>query len=140
MALSRPPGRSAIPPLRTRLSGYPSHIAVDAPSGSRPPTPTRSRTTRRAASERSDSCRRPSSRTTRCASCSQEYRRVVSEPLRIVIGEDDVLLREGVARLLDDAGMDVVARAGDADDFLRKTLAHRPDVAVVDVQMPPRHE
>jgi DNA-binding NarL/FixJ family response regulator len=64
----------------------------------------------------------------------------VSEPLRIVIGEDDVLLREGVARLLDDAGMDVVARAGDADDFLRKTLAHRPDVAVVDVQMPPRHE
>jgi DNA-binding NarL/FixJ family response regulator len=60
--------------------------------------------------------------------------------LRIVIGEDDVLLREGVARLLDDAGMDVVARAGDADDFLRKTLAHRPDVAVVDVQMPPRHE
>jgi DNA-binding NarL/FixJ family response regulator len=64
----------------------------------------------------------------------------VSEPLRIVIGEDDVLLREGVARLLDDAGMEVVARAGDADDFLRKTLPHRPDVAVVDVQMPPRHE
>jgi DNA-binding NarL/FixJ family response regulator len=64
----------------------------------------------------------------------------VSEPLRIVIGEDDVLLREGVARLLDDAGLDVVARAGDADDFLRKTLAHRPDVAVVDVQMPPRRE
>ena len=64
----------------------------------------------------------------------------MSEPLRIVIGEDDVLLREGVARLLDDAGMEVVARAGDADDFLRKTLAHRPDVAVVDVQMPPRRE
>ena len=61
-------------------------------------------------------------------------------PTRVVIGEDDVLLREGVARLLDDAGMEVVARAGDADDFLRKTLAHRPDVAVVDVQMPPRHE
>ncbi|HEX5617307.1 MAG TPA: response regulator transcription factor [Solirubrobacteraceae bacterium] len=64
----------------------------------------------------------------------------MSEPLRIVIGEDDVLLREGVARLLADAGMEVVARAGDADDFLRKTLAHRPDVAVVDVQMPPRRE
>jgi len=61
-------------------------------------------------------------------------------PVRVVIGEDDVLLREGVARLLDDAGLDVVARAGDADDFLRKTLAHRPDVAVVDVQMPPRRE
>ena len=64
----------------------------------------------------------------------------MTAPLRIVIGEDDVLLREGVARLLDDAGLEVVARAGDADDFLRKTLAHRPDVAVVDVQMPPRHE
>jgi DNA-binding NarL/FixJ family response regulator len=60
--------------------------------------------------------------------------------MRVVIGEDDVLLREGVARLLADAGCEVVARAGDADDFLRKTLAHRPDVAVVDVQMPPRHE
>jgi DNA-binding NarL/FixJ family response regulator len=64
----------------------------------------------------------------------------VAAPLRIVIGEDDVLLREGVARLLDDAGLDVVARSGDADDFLRKTLAHRPNVAVVDVQMPPHHE
>jgi len=64
----------------------------------------------------------------------------VSQPWRIVIGEDDVLLREGVARLLDDAGLEVVARAGDADDFLRKTLAHRPDVAIVDVQMPPRRE
>ena len=64
----------------------------------------------------------------------------MKRPLRIVIGEDDVLLREGVARLLTDAGLDVVARAGAADDFLRKTLAHRPDVAVVDVQMPPRHE
>ena len=60
--------------------------------------------------------------------------------LRVVIGEDDVLLREGMARLLSDAGFDVVAQAGDADDFLRRTLAHRPDVAVVDVQMPPRHE
>src|SRR3954451_11471021 len=95
---------------------------------------------RRAASERSDSCRRPSSRTARCASCSQEYRRVVSEPLRIVIGEDDVLLREGVARLLEHAGMDAAAPAGDPQDFLRKTLAHRPDVAVVDVEPPPRRE
>jgi DNA-binding NarL/FixJ family response regulator len=61
----------------------------------------------------------------------------VPEPLRIVIGEDDVLLREGIARLLDEAGFDVVAQAGDADDLLRKGLAHRPDVAVVDIQMPP---
>ena len=64
----------------------------------------------------------------------------MSDPLRVVIGEDDVLLREGMARLLAEAGFDVVAQAGDAEDFLRRTLAHRPDVAVVDVQMPPRHE
>ena len=59
--------------------------------------------------------------------------------LRVVIGEDDVLLREGVARILAEAGFDVVAQAGDADDLLRKALAHRPDVAIVDVQMPPGH-
>ena len=64
----------------------------------------------------------------------------MSTPLRVVIGEDDVLLREGISRLLAEAGCDVVAQTGDADDFLRRTLAHRPDVAVVDVQMPPRHE
>jgi DNA-binding NarL/FixJ family response regulator len=49
------------------------------------------------------------------------------------------LLREGIARLLAEAGFDVVAQAGDADGFLRKALAHRPDVAVVDIQMPPGH-
>jgi DNA-binding NarL/FixJ family response regulator len=58
----------------------------------------------------------------------------------VVIGEDDVLLREGIASLLSDAGFEVAARAGDADDFLRKALAHRPDVAIVDVQMPPGNE
>jgi DNA-binding NarL/FixJ family response regulator len=61
----------------------------------------------------------------------------VPQPLRVVIGEDDVLLREGIARLLAEAGFEVAAQAGDADDLLRKGLAHRPDVAVVDVQMPP---
>ena len=50
-----------------------------------------------------------------------------------------MLLREGIARLLSDAGFDVVAQAGDAEDLLRKGLAHRPDVAVVDIQMPPGH-
>jgi DNA-binding NarL/FixJ family response regulator len=58
-------------------------------------------------------------------------------PARVVLGEDDVLLREGIARLLVEAGFDVVAQAGDAEAFLRKALAHRPDVAVVDIQMPP---
>ena len=56
---------------------------------------------------------------------------------RIVIGEDDVLLREGIARILTEAGYEVAAQAGDADDLLRKALAHKPDVTVVDVQMPP---
>ena len=55
----------------------------------------------------------------------------------MVIGEDDVLLREGIARLLEEAGFDVVSQAGDAEGFLRKALAHKPDVAVVDIQMPP---
>jgi DNA-binding NarL/FixJ family response regulator len=64
----------------------------------------------------------------------------VASGLRVVIGEDDVLLRAGICRLLEDAGMDVVAQAGDADDLLRKALAHRPDVTLTDVQMPPRNE
>jgi DNA-binding NarL/FixJ family response regulator len=62
------------------------------------------------------------------------------EPLRVVIGEDDVLLREGIARLLTDAGFDVVAQTGDANDLLRKSLAHRPSVVIADVNMPPGHE
>ena len=66
--------------------------------------------------------------------------RDASEPLRVVLAEDDVLLRAGIARLLADEGLDVVAQAGDAEELVRKTLAHRPDVAIVDVQMPPRHE
>jgi DNA-binding NarL/FixJ family response regulator len=57
--------------------------------------------------------------------------------VRVVIGEDSVLLREGVARLLSDSGFDVVAQAGDADDLLRKVRGHKPDVVVVDIRMPP---
>jgi DNA-binding NarL/FixJ family response regulator len=60
--------------------------------------------------------------------------------LRVSIGEDDVLLREGIARILSGAGLNVVAQAGDADKLVRQTLAYRPDVAIVDVQMPPRRE
>jgi DNA-binding NarL/FixJ family response regulator len=59
---------------------------------------------------------------------------------RVAIGEDDVLMREGIARILTDAGLDVVVQSGDADDLLRRALAHRPDVAIVDVRMPPRRE
>jgi len=61
----------------------------------------------------------------------------MSKPVRVVIGEDDVLMREGIVRLLVEAGFDVVSQAGDAEAFLRKALAHKPDVAVVDIQMPP---
>jgi DNA-binding NarL/FixJ family response regulator len=68
---------------------------------------------------------------------SGEQREGVPPPVRVVIAEDDALLREGIARLLTEAGFDVVGRAGDADDFLRKALAHRPDVAIVDIEMPP---
>ena len=64
----------------------------------------------------------------------------MTPPLSIVIGEDDVLLREGIGRLLGDAGLEILALTGDAEDLVRRTLALRPDVAVVDVQMPPGGE
>jgi DNA-binding NarL/FixJ family response regulator len=57
--------------------------------------------------------------------------------VRVVIAEDQALLREGIARLLEEAGFDVVGQAGDAVDLRRKVGAHKPDVAVVDIQMPP---
>ncbi len=59
--------------------------------------------------------------------------------MRVVLADDQPLLRAGIARLLEDAGMDVVAQAADAEDLLRKVGAHKPDVAVVDVRMPPSH-
>jgi DNA-binding NarL/FixJ family response regulator len=58
-------------------------------------------------------------------------------PLRAVIADDEYLFREGLSRLLEEAGLEVVGRAGDAPDLLRKVGAHRPDVAIVDVRMPP---
>ena len=64
----------------------------------------------------------------------------MSNPLRVVIGEDDVLLREGIARLLVESGFEVAAQAGDADELLRKGLAHRPDVVIADIHMPPGKE
>jgi len=57
--------------------------------------------------------------------------------MRVVIAEDSVLLREGLSRLLAEAGCDVVAVTGDAETFLRAVDAQRPDVVVVDVRMPP---
>ena len=57
--------------------------------------------------------------------------------LRVVIAEDSVLLREGLVRLLEEAGARVVARVGDGPSLVAAVLEHRPDVSVVDVRMPP---
>jgi len=57
-----------------------------------------------------------------------------------VVAEDDVLMREGIARLLTEGGFEVVATAGDAEALLRRALAHKPDVVIADVQMPPGRE
>lgn len=59
--------------------------------------------------------------------------------MRVVIAEDSILLREGLARLLGDAGLDVVAQCGDGDDLLLKVRSYRPDVAIVDIRLPPTH-
>ncbi|HEY7632307.1 MAG TPA: response regulator transcription factor [Thermoleophilaceae bacterium] len=58
--------------------------------------------------------------------------------MRVVIGEDSVLTREGIARVLSGAGFDIVAEVGDADDLVREVRELKPDVAVVDIRMPPR--
>jgi DNA-binding NarL/FixJ family response regulator len=59
------------------------------------------------------------------------------QPLRIVVGEDQALMREGIVHVLEEGGFDVVATAADADELLRKARAHRPDVVVTDIRMPP---
>jgi DNA-binding NarL/FixJ family response regulator len=58
-------------------------------------------------------------------------------PLRVVVGEDQPVFREGVVHVLRQARFDVVATAGDATDLMRKTRAHLPDIVVLDIQMPP---
>jgi DNA-binding NarL/FixJ family response regulator len=57
--------------------------------------------------------------------------------MRLIIAEDDVLLREGIARILGDEGYEIVAQAGDRDDLLEKVRTHHPDVVVTDIRMPP---
>jgi DNA-binding NarL/FixJ family response regulator len=59
--------------------------------------------------------------------------------VRVAIAEDSVLLREGLARLLDDAGIEVVAQCDDADDLLLKVRSYSPDAAIVDIRLPPTH-
>jgi len=59
--------------------------------------------------------------------------------VRVVIAEDSVLLREGVARILADSGFEVVGQAGTADELMLKVRSYSPDVAIVDIRMPPTH-
>jgi DNA-binding NarL/FixJ family response regulator len=59
--------------------------------------------------------------------------------MRVVIADDSLLLREGVARLLVEAGFEVVGQAGDAEGLLREVAEKKPDVAIVDIRMPPTH-
>jgi DNA-binding NarL/FixJ family response regulator/class 3 adenylate cyclase len=66
-------------------------------------------------------------------------RKVDETRLRVVLADDSVLLREGIARLLEDSGMEIVAQSGTAEDVVRHVGLHKPDVALVDIRMPPTH-
>jgi DNA-binding NarL/FixJ family response regulator len=59
--------------------------------------------------------------------------------VRVVVADDSTLLREGVVRLLEEAEIEVVGQAADAEELMRKVRGHKPDVAIVDVRMPPTH-
>ncbi len=59
--------------------------------------------------------------------------------MRVVIAEDSVLLREGLAHVLANGGFEVAAQVGDADALVHAVTCERPDVALIDVRMPPSH-
>jgi DNA-binding NarL/FixJ family response regulator len=59
--------------------------------------------------------------------------------VRVIVADDSVLLREGVTRLLENAGFEVVGHAADQEELMRKARAHHPDVAIIDIRMPPTH-
>jgi DNA-binding NarL/FixJ family response regulator len=61
-------------------------------------------------------------------------------PLRVVVADDEPLIQRGIVTVLEETGFEVVAVVGDADDLLRKTSAHKPDVVISDIQMPPGRE
>jgi len=62
-----------------------------------------------------------------------------AQRVRVIVGEDQPFVREGIVRVLDDGGFDVVGTAADARDLVRLADAYRPDVVVADIQMPPEH-
>lgn len=59
--------------------------------------------------------------------------------MRVIVADDSVLLREGVTRLLEKAGLEVIGHAADQEELIRKARAHHPDVAIIDIRMPPTH-
>jgi DNA-binding NarL/FixJ family response regulator len=59
--------------------------------------------------------------------------------IRVVVGEDEPLIRRGIVSVLEEQGVDVVAVAGDAQDLVRKANAHKPDVVITDIRMPPEN-
>jgi DNA-binding NarL/FixJ family response regulator len=59
--------------------------------------------------------------------------------VRVIVADDSVLLREGLVRLLEESGFEVVGQAGDGEELMRKAKAHKPDIAIVDIRMPPTH-
>jgi DNA-binding NarL/FixJ family response regulator len=59
--------------------------------------------------------------------------------VRVIVADDSVLLREGVTRMLENAGFEVIGQAADQEDLMRKARAHKPDVAIIDIRMPPTH-
>ena len=67
------------------------------------------------------------------------HTRAGGDPVRVVVADDAMLLREGIARLLTEAGFDVVGQSATAEDLLADVRAHAPDVAIVDIRMPPTH-
>ncbi len=62
-----------------------------------------------------------------------------TERLRVVLAEDSVLLREGIARLLEEGGFEIVGQAGNGEELLLKVRSYKPDIAIVDIRMPPTH-
>ena len=68
-----------------------------------------------------------------------EHHRPRRDPVRVVVADDAVILREGLARLLEEAGFEVVGLAADADELHAVVDRERPDVAIVDIRMPPTH-
>jgi len=62
-----------------------------------------------------------------------------ARPLRVVLADDSILLREGIARLLEQAGFEIVGQVGDPDDLVRRVGFSKPDVAIIDIRMPPTH-